>query len=58
MRITCHFYSSVCLPVFLLGVIDLGNSGLLNIVLGESAGAEAGLPVKTFLGKGVLAGSC
>lgn len=41
MGIICCLYSNACLPEFLLGVIDLGNSELLNVVLGE-AGAEAG----------------
>lgn len=58
MGITCHFYSSVCLPEFFLGVIDLGNSELLNIVLEERTGAEAGITRQGFLGKGVVAGSC
>lgn len=41
MGIICCLYSSACLPEFLLGVIDFGNSEL-NVVLGEGAGAEAG----------------
>lgn len=58
MGITCHFYSSVCLLEFFLGVIDLGNSELLNIVLEEHTGAEAGVARQGFLGIGVVAGSC
>lgn len=49
MGITCHLYSSVCLPEFFLGVNDLGNLVLLNIVLGESAAVEAGITGKPFL---------
>lgn len=42
MGITCHFYSSVSLPEFFLGVIDLGNSVLPSIVLGDGAAADIG----------------
>lgn len=52
--ITCHFYSSVCLPEFFLGVIDLGNSVLPNIVLGKSAAIEAGITGKPFLVEALL----
>lgn len=41
-----------------LGVIDLGNLVLPNIVLGESAAAEAGIAWQAFCGKGVAADSC
>lgn len=51
MGITCHFYSSVCLTEFFLGVIDLGNSELPNIVLEEHTGTEAEITVKAFLVK-------
>lgn len=43
MGIICCLYSSACLPEFLLGVIDFGNSEL-NAAFGERAGAEAGVP--------------
>lgn len=45
MGIICCLYSTACLPEFLLGVIDSGNSEL-NIILGEGAGAETGEPTK------------
>lgn len=42
MGIICCLYANACLPEFHLGVIDFGNSKLLNVVLGDGAGAEAG----------------
>ena len=42
MGIICCLYSSACLLKFLLGVIDFGNSEVLNIILGEGAGVGQG----------------